>query len=170
MPWKVERSDDCPPAKPWAVIKSGSGEIIACHDSEDSAQSQMRALYANEPDARHAGQCQALYGSAESSGRWAVVLVPWGFAPERNYAGLTYLGEPIELLRRLYRYRLSRAPSAATLDYVAGVLVTELHISRAELEALVINGEHMTLPSAGWLGLAQAVMFGIGDNWQEASA
>lgn len=163
MPWSVSKSDQCPESKPWAVTKKG-GEVVGCHDTEEAAQSQMRALYANEPDARCAGQWQALYGDTETSGKWAVVTGPWGFAPERDYAGLTYLGEPIELLRQLYRYRLSRAPSAATLDYVTNVLAGELHISRAELDALVIAGEHMSLPSAGWLGLARAVLFGIGDG------
>lgn len=162
VPWSVSKTDSCPASEPWAVIKDSTGKVVSCHDSEDSAQAHMRALYANEPDSRNAGQSQAFYACTADDGRWAVVLLPWGLAPERDYGGLTYLGEPIELLRKLYRYRLSRAPSTATVDYVAGMLADELHVSRVELEALVGAGEHMILPSAGWLGLAQACLLSDG--------
>jgi hypothetical protein len=48
MPWHVIKSDRCPTAKPWAVVKDASGEIVACHASQDGAAAQVRALYANE--------------------------------------------------------------------------------------------------------------------------
>jgi hypothetical protein len=148
------------------VLKKDSSDPLGCHDSEESAQAQMRALYANEPDARSAGQWQALYGSVVQPNVWRVVIGPWGSAPERGFDDLTYLGEPIELLRQLYRYRLSLAHEGATLDYVAGVLASELHISRAELDALIAAGERMTLPSPGWCNFAQSCLFGIGDPTQ----
>lgn len=54
MPWHVARSDQCPPDRPWAVIKTGTGEKVACHMSEDAAQAQVDALYANMPEAERA--------------------------------------------------------------------------------------------------------------------
>lgn len=52
MPWKVERSSDkCPEGKPYAVVRADTGALVACHETEASASTQMRALYANEPEA-----------------------------------------------------------------------------------------------------------------------
>jgi hypothetical protein len=36
-----------PQYKPYAVVKEGSGELVACHETEQGAQKQVRALYAN---------------------------------------------------------------------------------------------------------------------------
>ncbi len=52
MPWHVAKSAKCSPSKPWAVLKSADGSLVACHKSEYSAQQQLKALYANEPTAR----------------------------------------------------------------------------------------------------------------------
>ena len=51
MPWKVVKQD-----KKFCVFKldaesNPTGEALACHDTDDKAQAQMRALYANEPEA-----------------------------------------------------------------------------------------------------------------------
>lgn len=49
MPWKiVAGSQDCP----FEVVRSDTGERVACHPSEEKAMAHMRALYANEPEAR----------------------------------------------------------------------------------------------------------------------
>lgn len=50
MPWHVAKSDDCPSSRPWAVIKDDDGEVEGCHETEDEANEQMRALYASEED------------------------------------------------------------------------------------------------------------------------
>lgn len=47
MPWSVSKGHGCPESKPYAVVKEG-GDRVACHDSEASAQEQVKALYANE--------------------------------------------------------------------------------------------------------------------------
>lgn len=49
MPWHVERSDECPPSKPYACIADATGEVMGCHATEADAQAQVDALYANEP-------------------------------------------------------------------------------------------------------------------------
>jgi hypothetical protein len=49
MPWKVEQGHGCSGATPWAVVKSDTGEKVACHASKEGAQRQVAALYANEP-------------------------------------------------------------------------------------------------------------------------
>jgi hypothetical protein len=149
------------------VIKESDGSIVACHDDESSADDQLAALYANEPEARAAGQWQALYGSIERAEEWIVVTGPWGFVPPDVIGVLRYLGEPTELLRQLYRYRLSLARSADALDVVTDHLAAELHISRAELGTMVRSADVLVLPNAGWIGLAQACLFGIGTPaWQ----
>jgi hypothetical protein len=43
MPYKVEKHGD-----EWCVIKEADGHSMGCHGSEDAAQEQVRALYANE--------------------------------------------------------------------------------------------------------------------------
>lgn len=48
VPWKVMKGHNCPDGKPYAVVKISDGSVAGCHDSESSAQAQLRALYANE--------------------------------------------------------------------------------------------------------------------------
>jgi hypothetical protein len=51
MPWEiVAGSGSCPSDKPFAVIKSGDGELAGCHDTKESATQQLQALYASETD------------------------------------------------------------------------------------------------------------------------
>ena len=52
MPWHVERSDECPESRPYAVIKDDDGSVEGCHASEAAAEEQMAALYASEADER----------------------------------------------------------------------------------------------------------------------
>jgi len=47
MPWHIEERDGR-----FCVIKDDDGDNAGCHDSRDQAEAQMRALYANEPEAR----------------------------------------------------------------------------------------------------------------------
>lgn len=48
MPWSVKKDDRCPTDKPWAVVKDDDNELEGCHSSEQDAQLQQAALYANE--------------------------------------------------------------------------------------------------------------------------
>jgi HK97 family phage prohead protease len=50
MPWKIR--DDHPNCAGYAVVKSDSGELVACHETEEAAKKQLAALYAAEPQAR----------------------------------------------------------------------------------------------------------------------
>ena len=44
MPWSVEKAGDrCPEGKPFAVVRSDTGALVACHDTESSAHAQVRA-------------------------------------------------------------------------------------------------------------------------------
>jgi len=49
VPWHIEKRED-----EWCVIKDDDGENEGCHDSEDEAKAQMRALYASENRAEKA--------------------------------------------------------------------------------------------------------------------
>jgi HK97 family phage prohead protease len=50
MPWNIR--DDHPDCSGFAVVKSDTGELVACHDTRAQAEKQLAALYANEPQAR----------------------------------------------------------------------------------------------------------------------
>lgn len=53
VPWHiVETSAQCPASKPWGVANDADGDVGGrCHETRERAIEQMRALYANEPDA-----------------------------------------------------------------------------------------------------------------------
>lgn len=46
MPWEVEKRDS-----KFVVISKTSGRVVGTHKSREEAQQQVRALYANVPDA-----------------------------------------------------------------------------------------------------------------------
>lgn len=52
MPYSVAESTVCPIAKPWAVTKDGTAQVLGCHSSQTDAQEQIAALYASEDIAR----------------------------------------------------------------------------------------------------------------------
>ncbi len=58
MPWHAARSEDCPDSKPWACIRDGDGTIEGCHESEEAANAQVRALYAAEEPQTASGEMQ----------------------------------------------------------------------------------------------------------------
>jgi len=51
-PWHVtEGADGCPTDRPWGVVNETDQSVEGCHASEDEANAQVDALYANENDA-----------------------------------------------------------------------------------------------------------------------
>jgi HK97 family phage prohead protease len=48
MPWSVKKDDRCPASKPWAVIKEDDNALEGCHMTQEMAETQQAALYANE--------------------------------------------------------------------------------------------------------------------------
>ena len=49
MPWSVEgEHPQCPASRPWAVVNDESGEVEGCHATQQGAQQQQAALYAQE--------------------------------------------------------------------------------------------------------------------------
>src|SRR5262245_12953667 len=85
MPYHAEKSDSCPPSKPWACVKDATGEVMGCHANEEAANRQVAALYANEngpdmmmSDAR-AARAQALQGRLAS--------IPCGLARSQPFQG-----------------------------------------------------------------------------------
>ena len=51
MPWRVERTDQCPASRPWGVILKADGTVVegGCHSDHAMANRHMAALYAREP-------------------------------------------------------------------------------------------------------------------------
>lgn len=52
MPWKIIKSTRCPDSKPFALVNSETGRLVACHASQESARKQQKALYARVPESR----------------------------------------------------------------------------------------------------------------------
>jgi len=48
MPWMIQKSDQCPAARPYAVIKESDGSVEGCHESQEAAEKQVAALYSAE--------------------------------------------------------------------------------------------------------------------------
>lgn len=44
MPWMIQKSDECPASRPYAVIKESDGSVEGCHESEEAAKKQLAAL------------------------------------------------------------------------------------------------------------------------------
>lgn len=72
MPYKIKQGHwNCPVRRPWGVIK-GNGDLMGCHSSEEKAQDQVDALYANEPEAS-SGELRgavAPHDTSSESGEW----------------------------------------------------------------------------------------------------
>ena len=47
MPYHIEQN-----GRQWCVIKTATGEKVACHDSEEKAQRQIRAINVSEAEQR----------------------------------------------------------------------------------------------------------------------
>lgn len=157
MPWHVEQRESCPSSKPWAVVKDDSGAVVACHESKEDAEGQMAAMYANDPEARAAGQWDALYG--DLAGRWMVLRAAIGTVPPSELGPLAYLGEPGELLNRLHTYRLSLASTGTIAKHTRRVLATELDLPVPTLAAYVHSGGPVVLSTRGWGNLVRAVIY-----------
>jgi hypothetical protein len=51
LPYEVIKDAElCSESKPWAVVKKGTKKKFGCHSSEEAAEKQQAALYANETD------------------------------------------------------------------------------------------------------------------------
>jgi hypothetical protein len=73
MPYHVGTSDDCPPSKPYAVIKDADGEVMGCHETKEKAEAQLRALYASETKTAKPLKAEQLTNS-----KWRVLAIPFG--------------------------------------------------------------------------------------------
>lgn len=51
MPWKIVKRGD-----KWAVVSPDGSGVKGLHDTRAKAIAQLRALYANVPEARRAGR------------------------------------------------------------------------------------------------------------------
>lgn len=50
MPYKVEKTGQCPAGKPWGVFVEATGELVGCHASEAAGAQQVAALWASKRD------------------------------------------------------------------------------------------------------------------------
>ena len=55
-PWHAAKTEECDASKPWGVIVDDTGEVVGCHETEESANRQIAALNAqgasDEPEAK----------------------------------------------------------------------------------------------------------------------
>lgn len=75
MPYKVEKreGDGCGADKPWAVVKEDDDSVVGCHETEDEAKEQQKALYAQEGN-EEAAVTEALAPSAGAAWNATIVL------------------------------------------------------------------------------------------------
>lgn len=60
MPWHIEKSVvKCSASQPWAVIKDSGGSVAGCHETQEKANKQLAALYANEKSEDPMGEHRA---------------------------------------------------------------------------------------------------------------
>lgn len=73
MPWHIGTSEECPPSKPFAVIKDADDSVAGCHETRESAEAQMAALYASET------KMQPIKAEQVGNAKWRVLAIPfWG--------------------------------------------------------------------------------------------
>lgn len=48
FPYDVRRDERCPSSRPWAVVKSQTGELIGCHETREGAVDQRQAISIRE--------------------------------------------------------------------------------------------------------------------------
>lgn len=83
MPWSVRKDDECPPSKPWAVIKDSDNSKVACHETEESAKEQVKALYANEGDMKQSSRIEQFIS------HYGVKGMKWGVRRRSGKGGTT---------------------------------------------------------------------------------
>lgn len=101
MPWKT-RSDH-PDCSGVAVVKSDTGELVACHETLEKAQAQVRALYAASPEYRSAAFTDAEVKGRKLHGYAAVFDTPW------DERATKLVGYVEEIRRGLFRKALPRS-------------------------------------------------------------
>jgi|SRR6266540_306087 len=67
VPWKVEKTSECPDSKPWGVVNTETGDVGGrCHESKESARQQQKALYVHA-DEKDSGETVGLEIENEES-------------------------------------------------------------------------------------------------------
>ena len=78
MPWHIGKSEDCPPSKPYAVIKDSDGSVAGCHETESKAKKQLAALYASERKAMPQITAMPIKAEQVGTAKWRVLAIPFG--------------------------------------------------------------------------------------------
>lgn len=84
MPFKAEKDSSCPTNKPWAAKNSDTGKVHGCHATKAQAQDQVKALYANVPDAKKGKKATAIEEYPQIVR--AITGTPWLIVPENFQA------------------------------------------------------------------------------------
>src|SRR5688572_11673881 len=96
MPWKVERSGQCPASQPWGALKEDGG-LGGCDETEEAEKRQLAALNASEErsrDRRTAGAVEErTAGGVAVDGRKIRGLVPYS-VESRGLGGWKEIIEP----------------------------------------------------------------------------
>lgn len=103
MPWHIEQNaGGCGGDTPYAVIKDSDGSTAGCHPTQEDAQVQVDALYANDPNAS-GGDAESDLVTMETnnvvpwSGVLAVEGVPTGDGRQFAAGALTWATLPLPL-------------------------------------------------------------------------
>lgn len=116
MPWKALKGGGCSGAKPYAVVKTSTGQTVSCHTSKEKAVAAVRALYANEamaavpftggggmvalyPDPAEANAIAQPDGQAAGDLHVTLCFLPYSADPSRLGPILTGIAEKYQQLK-----------------------------------------------------------------------
>jgi HK97 family phage prohead protease len=159
MPWKIR--DDHPDCSGYAVVKSDTGELVACHDTRAQAEKQLAALYVNVPEARaewttayvnNLPDSAFLYvapgGDKDADGK--TVPRSLRFFPYKDASGKVDLPHLRNALARIPQSSLPAAVKARVTTKAQGILQNqgggESRSSLGVLEELALVVNHRSLP------------------------
>lgn len=101
MPYKVEKrgGNGCPEDKPWACVKEDDDEVMGCHESEEQAAEQARALYAQEENDTAATDTESATVVGEGGATWAGTIVLSGRTNDgREFENFEWRELPLPLM------------------------------------------------------------------------
>jgi hypothetical protein len=96
VPWHVvENHAECAESESWAVVQDNTNELVGCHASEESANEQIAALYANEEESSAVTSAAVETESPTATGDGEMIRVGDGsymtrdeFERERKWRGV----------------------------------------------------------------------------------
>lgn len=93
MPWAVKKSEKlCSASMPWAVVKTDDGEVEGCHATQEEADNQLAALYAQEGGQPGEFESDAMIAAVPGRDEAESIALAGGLRASDLHVTLRYLG------------------------------------------------------------------------------